>query len=419
MRILLLKSAMKQNLLHTINANIITDNANKNLIKYLPDFALFPDSVKSGKKIYWKSKAEDFEIFGFFNIRENISTNTDFYFYAANFFGEEFNFPWDKMSQELYYEPILAYIKVGNCIYLYLSDAIEKCDAFALLCEPQKGIPAVRIMQITDFTPEQHWTEMIDAALEQFSSGKASKIVLSRMAIAEFEDKIDIFEIIELLRANSANSYLAFAELPNGDYFITASPETLFRRENNKLFIDALAGTRPAYGDNSLDQKLADELLNDAKELNEHKIVKEYIIDNIKTLSTNIISPESPSIRKYATLQHLHTPIEAELNNIDDHKLLRLLHPTPAVGGMPTQEALEFIKEYEDYHRGLYSAPFGIISKDYTEFSVAIRSALIKEEKAYIFAGAGIVTGSIAANEWLETNNKLDNFINAMGNVPR
>ncbi len=410
---------MKQNLLHTINTNIITDTANKDLIKYLPDTSLFPDSVKSGKKIYWKSKAEDFEIFGFFNIRENISTNTDFYFYAANFFNGDFRFPWDEMPQELYYEPILAYIKVDNCIYLYLAEEIEKCNAFALLCAPQKSIPAVRIMEITDFTPEQHWSEMINAALEQFSTGKTSKIVLSRMAMAEFEEEIDIFEIIELLRSNSSKSYLAFAELPYGDYFITASPETLFRREKNRLFIDALAGTRPAYGDDSLDQKLAEELLSDSKELNEHKIVKEYIIDKIKSLSIDVISDNSPSIRKYATLQHLHTPIEAELRNIDDPKLLSLLHPTPAVGGMPTTEALEFIKEYEDYHRGLYSAPFGIVSRDYTEFCVAIRSALITDAKAYIFAGAGIVPGSVAASEWLETNNKLDNFISAMGYVPR
>ncbi len=419
MRILLLKSAMKQNLLPTINANIITDNANKDLIKYLPDFSLFPDSVKSGKKLYWKSKSEDLEIFGFFNIRENISSNTDFYFYAANFFGDNFKFPWENMPSEMYYEPILAYIKIDSSIYLYCAKELGPTESFAVLRDPQKSMPAVRVMDVTEFTPEQHWTEMISAAIEKFDSAQASKIVLSRMAIAEFEDKVDILDIIELLRQNSANSYLAFAELPIGDYFVTASPETLFRREKHKLYIDALAGTRPAYGDEALDKKLADELLNDAKELNEHRIVKEYIIDTIKSLSLNIKADDKPNIRKYATLQHLHTPIEADLDNIDDTKLLNTLHPTPAVGGMPTKEALEFIREYEDYHRGLYSAPFGLVSKDYTEFCVAIRSALIKDAKAYIFAGAGIVPGSIAANEWLETNNKLDNFINAMGYVPR
>jgi menaquinone-specific isochorismate synthase len=380
---------------------------------------MFPDKVKSGKKIYWKSKDGDFELFGFFNIQEKISPNADFYFYTANFFGAEFKFPWEQMAQELFYIPLIAYCKVNNSVYFYKSKSIDNVDGLMHLSEPRKYVPAVRVMDISDFTGEMHWAEMIAAALEVFQNGSTSKIVLSRMSIADFEAKVCIFDVVELLRSNSENSYLAFAELPNGDYFITASPETLFRREKNKLYIDALAGTRPVYGEEELDKKMEDDLLSDEKELNEHRIVKEYIIDNIKNLSVSVKSDTQPSIRRYATLQHLHTPIKAELTDIDDHKLLKVLHPTPAVGGMPTGKAMSFIREYEDYHRGLYAAPFGIVSKDYSEFAVAIRSALIRDDKAYIFAGAGIVPGSKAVNEWLETNNKLDNFINAMGYVQR
>ncbi len=405
---------MTTDFLHTINANIISDNAKHDLIKLLPDFDLFPDKVKSGKKIYWKSKDGNFELFGFFNIQEKISPISDFYFYTANFFGSSFQFPWKEMPSDMFYLPILAYIRHNNKIYLYLAQGIDMLDLYERLTNDRKMLPTAKVIEITEFTSEHHWSEMIASALQEFEAGFASKIVLSRMSIAEFETSVSIYDILELLRTNSANSYLAFAELPDGDYFISASPETLFRREGGNLFIDALAGTCPVYGNEDLDEKMTRDLINDPKELQEHSIVKEYIIDKIKPFTTSIISQEVPSVKRFATLQHLHTPIEAELVDIKDLELLNMLHPTPAVGGMPEEKALTFIKEYEDYHRGLYAAPFGFVSKDYTEFAVAIRSALIRGDKAFIFAGAGIVPGSNAVNEWLETNNKLDNFIDAM-----
>ncbi len=400
--------------LHTINANIITDNAKHDLIKLLPDFDLFPDKVKSGKKIYWKSKDGYFELFGFFNIQEKISPISDFYFYTANFFGSSFQFPWKEMPSNMFYLPILAYIRHNNKIYLYLAQGIDRLDIYERLTNDRKMLPTAKVMEITEFTSEHHWSEMIASALQEFEAGFASKIVLSRMSIAEFETSVSIYDILELLRANSTNSYLAFAELPDGDYFISASPETLFRREGKNIFIDALAGTCPVYGNDDLDDKMTRKLKNDPKELQEHSIVKEYIIEILNTFAISINSPFEPAVKRYATLQHLHTPIEAELTEIKDHELLEMIHPTPAVGGMPKDKALTFIKEYEDYHRGLYAAPFGFVSKDYTEFAVAIRSALIRNNKAYIFAGAGIVPDSNAVNEWLETNNKLDNFIAAM-----
>ena len=85
-------------------------------------------------------------------------------------------------------------------------------------------------------------------------------------------------------------------------------------------------------------------------------------------------------------------------------------HPTPAVGGRPWNLAKSYLKEAEPFDRGLYSAPFGIVSKDYTEFAVGIRSALYENDSLHLYGGAGIVDGSKAMDEWVETNNKMKNF---------
>ena len=117
------------------------------------------------------------------------------------------------------------------------------------------------------------------------------------------------------------------------------------------------------------------------------------------------------------SVQHLWVPIKATLAaNTSDAKLLDRLHPTPAVGGCPKQPALQFINDNEPYLRGWYAGTVGYLNAQKSDFSVAIRSALIADNKIELFAGAGIVTGSIATQEWQELDNKIRTILEIIEN---
>ena len=98
-----------------------------------------------------------------------------------------------------------------------------------------------------------------------------------------------------------------------------------------------------------------------------------------------------------------------------DWQLLAALHPTPAVGGAPREAALAFIRESEPYDRGWYAGACGMLSRETSEFSVAIRSARITAQGISLFAGAGIVAGSEPAPEWAELDNKIANVLSLLG----
>ena len=119
------------------------------------------------------------------------------------------------------------------------------------------------------------------------------------------------------------------------------------------------------------------------------------------------------SVLKLEQVQHLYNKIEAVLKeDVTDTDLLTALHPTPAVGGLPREAALEKLAALEPFDRGWYAAPVGFLGRDRAEFAVAIRSALVRENRVNLYAGAGIVEGSVAENEWQELENKISGFIN-------
>jgi menaquinone-specific isochorismate synthase len=119
------------------------------------------------------------------------------------------------------------------------------------------------------------------------------------------------------------------------------------------------------------------------------------------------VDPE-PRLLRLAYVQHLATRVYAELRaGVGDLELIRALHPTPAVAGAPVAAAIEALRDFEPFDRGLYAGPVGVVSREGAEIAVAIRSARIDGDRLTAFAGAGIVDGSDAAEEWRETGHKL------------
>ena len=166
------------------------------------------------------------------------------------------------------------------------------------------------------------------------------------------------------------------------------------------------------------DRILAESLLDSHKEREEHGLVLEQILRKLNPTISNVQYPTTPQIMKLKNVQHLHTPISGELNldvNVTVLDLVSQLHPTSAVAGTPTIEAMEIICKMEGHDRGWYSGPIGWLNeKGDGEFYVALRSALVKDEEAHVFAGGGIVSESHPDKEWDETELKLQPILSAL-----
>ncbi|MEX2455954.1 MAG: chorismate-binding protein, partial [Balneolaceae bacterium] len=151
----------------------------------------------------------------------------------------------------------------------------------------------------------------------------------------------------------------------------------------------------------------------------EHQFVVRAINDNLKPYSLQVEHPSQPQVKKLQNVQHLFTPISASIKNgIQIHELIQNLHPTPAVGGYPRDEATRHIQDIEQIERGWYSAPVGWFNLNGSgEFAVAIRSALLHDHKAHLYAGCGIVADSDAETEWHETLLKFEPMMDAINQL--
>ncbi len=250
----------------------------------------------------------------------------------------------------------------------------------------------------TDIKKSQ-WTEIIEKAKVNFSSNNLDKVVLAR-TITEELDSTSMKSLYENIPNDLENSFKIIFKQSNDNYFVSVTPERLMKTNNEGMEIDSIAGT--------ISNNQDDKLLRTDKILNEHRFVKEYIINSLKSvgLVPKIISNEK--ILNLRNLKHLYTKIHVDkFNKKEILNYVKILHPTPAVGGMPKAESLKFIKENEEFKRGHYAAPFGYIYQNVSDFAVAIRSAQIQKNIIEYHTGAGIVNDSDAELEWNETALKL------------
>jgi menaquinone-specific isochorismate synthase len=208
-----------------------------------------------------------------------------------------------------------------------------------------------------------------------------------------------------------------FAFESNGDCFIGASPERLVKKQGDEVYSTCLAGSISRGKTEEEDHKLGQLLLTDQKNLIEHGFVVEMIKEALEESCEEIILPDQPQLMKIRDIQHLYTPVIGKCHK--DASLLLLverLHPTPALGGLPKEEAVVKIRQVEDLDRGFYAAPLGWV--DYRkngEFAVSIRSGLIQENEVSLFAGCGVVADSDSESEYLETSLKFKPMLRALG----
>ncbi|MFD1020546.1 isochorismate synthase [Thalassobacillus hwangdonensis] len=269
-----------------------------------------------------------------------------------------------------------------------------------------------------EIDPEE-WKQSVKKATEDILNGKLDKVVLARELQLVFDEKIDPAQVLQHLEDSQSNSYL-FAIESDGDYFVGATPERLVKVENRELTSACLAGTVPRGATDEEDRLLGESLLNDEKNLEEHGYVVQMIRDAVEACSEEVDIPEHPVLYPLKNLQHLYTPVHAKLN--EEHTLLDVvsrLHPTPALGGLPSADAVDYIRGKEQLDRGWYAGPVGWFdSRQNGEFAVAIRSALLRKDRASLFSGCGVVKDSIPEDEYEETAVKLMPMLSVLGGAP-
>ncbi|HZQ28659.1 MAG TPA: isochorismate synthase [Acidimicrobiales bacterium] len=265
---------------------------------------------------------------------------------------------------------------------------------------------------LTSCRPHEDWCAAVADAVARVRAGDMDKVVLAREVRVEANRPIVVSAVLGRLRALYP-SCMVFSF----DGFLGASPELLVSRSGREVRSHPLAGTIPRSGDPAVDDRLGAELLASAKDRHEHRVVVDEVAAALGPVCDSLVVPEAPSLVHLRNVCHLGTLVQGTLR---DHAasaldLVRRLHPTPAVAGVPTEEALAYLAAVEGFDRGRYAGPVGWMdSRGDGEFAVGIRSAEVDGVHARLLAGVGIVADSVPELELAETQLKLQALLAAV-----
>jgi salicylate biosynthesis isochorismate synthase/menaquinone-specific isochorismate synthase len=262
----------------------------------------------------------------------------------------------------------------------------------------------VEAARVASAAPAEHFASAVTRAVERIAAGELTKVVLAREVRVHAPDAIDPAPVYDGLRAGFPACFCYLVGTPELT-FLGASPELLARREGQRVQTVALAGTRRRSADPSVDSHLGEQLMHSPKDREEQAIVTRRIKRALDPYSVWVTAADEPVLVKVLNVQHLATPIRAQLAEpLSAVEVAGLLHPTPAVGGEPRDKALPLIPALEGLDRGWYAGPIGWTDPfEDGEFCVALRCALLRGKVAHLYAGEGIVVDSDPAQE-LEAN---------------
>ena len=309
-----------------------------------------------------------------------------------------------------------------------LREALQQCyDALLAFAETASPVApggaadqkAKTTHTVTYPMPYTTWAQMIERAKDQFQTGPLQKVVLARVCEVQLPHLVDLDGALAYLQRRYAECYTFLFEPQPHHAFFGATPELLIATQGQQFTTMSLAGSIQRGATPADDERLAQALLHSAKDRHEHALVVAAVRQRLAPLAAELVIPEAPVVYRLSNIQHLYTPIHGVLRDATGVlPLVETLHPTPALGGSPRELALTFISAAEAVPRGWYAAPVGWI--DHTldgAFGVAIRSAIAQRQRAWLYAGAGIVADSEPQKEWEETGWKFRPIQEALGIV--
>jgi menaquinone-specific isochorismate synthase len=269
---------------------------------------------------------------------------------------------------------------------------------------------------LTSGQSHEDWCDMVAQAVDAVQTGTPmEKVVLAREVRVEANRPIVPTAVLARLRALYPSCMLF-----SMGGFLGASPELLLSRFERSVRSHPLAGTIAHSGDPAVDERMAAGLLESAKDRHEHRVVVDAVADALREVCDSLDVPDGPSIVSLRNVVHLGTLVSGTLRSGGDGVpdalgLVARLHPTPAVAGVPTKEALAHIESAEPFDRGLYAGPVGWMDRRGDGvWAVGIRSASVSGSSARLMAGVGIVADSVPEAELAETQLKLQALLAAV-----
>lgn len=276
------------------------------------------------------------------------------------------------------------------------------------------------------------FSAMVRRALDEMAASRAgsseplSKVVLARRLTVRADRPFDPAAVVELLRRDPhASVFLVRLPVEEGmgaeggeRFFAGATPELLLEKRGMQVRSMPMAGSAPRNVDSTADRETASTLLRSVKDLREHALVVEQVLDTLAPVCRKLSAPATPEVVGAGSVWHLATPVEGELNrsDISSLDLARALHPTPAVCGVPTEAARKLITELEPFHRDFYAGAVGWCDATGDgRWMVSIRCAEFQGSTAMLYAGAGIVEDSVPQAEAAETSAKFLALLRAIG----
>lgn len=281
----------------------------------------------------------------------------------------------------------------------------------------RKGEGPATEVRCTEETDVGAWERLVRSALGQIRARSLDKVVAARRSHLAAQEPFDVVLALERMRSMHSNS-VRFAVQRGDAVFLGATPERLVSLRGRVARTEALAGSIARRLDGDAEAQRA--LFASEKERHEHALVVLGIEAALSRLGAALEIPGEPGVRTLRDVHHLCTPIVARLpEHVHCLDLLAALHPTPAVCGLPRDRASAWIASHETAPRGWYAGPVGWFdAQGDGAFVVALRSAVVRAAEAWLYAGAGIVEGSDAAQEYVETTIKQATMLRALGVSP-
>jgi len=250
----------------------------------------------------------------------------------------------------------------------------------------------------------EQWKNLVEKAKKEINNSNLEKIVVAEMkreSIDNFDLKSTILYMIE--KYPNCTTYLYKMK---DSIFFGSTPEMIFEYTNKILKTEAIAGSIPNKGEKTEEIKRKFE---NTTLIEEHKIVSEYIEKQLLKISSNKITRSDLEVKKLNNINHLQSKIEVEIKDNDFFEFISLLHPSPALAGFPVNDAKKWIKNNENFDRGLYAGSIGYVENDNSNFYAALRCAMYNNSRSEIvsFAGNGIVKDSKVNYEIDELNSKF------------
>jgi len=341
--------------------------------------------------------------------------------------GRALRAPWSAFGEARFVLPRVTYAVSEHAAHLCLAlrgdevgrkeharwlARLERIAAQLAVASPAAA-PVVRGAHLEQ-APDADFVKRVETILDGIAAGRFEKVVAARRALLTMQGSVEPSGVLSALAAQAVGC-TRFAFRRGRTTFVGATPERLVEKRGLDVETEALAGSIRADRASA-----AGLLLDSAKNRAEHELVVRELVSCLTPVAASLRYPSHPEVRRLRHVLHLRTPIVARLHapcHVLD--LVASLHPTPAVGGVPTEAALTWIREHEPDERGWYAGPVGWLDADGDgSFAVALRSGVLEPGRVHLYAGAGIVRGSHAESELAETRLKLASLLAALGVEP-